>query len=106
MKKIETHFDALSTCKSEHSTIHDLKSVLIFVLENQGSLESRVRTCENRLLELDGRLRSCRTENVVLRNALRELCRKLSGPLHNKNLFAEILERESPGKAVREFQNS
>jgi hypothetical protein len=105
MKKTDNFFDALSTCKSEHSTIHDLKSVLVFMLENQASIEARQRTTENGLLELDGRLRSCRTENVVLRNALRELCRKLSGPLRNKNLFAEILERESPGKAVREFQN-
>jgi hypothetical protein len=104
MKKIETHFDALSTCKSEHSTIHDLKSALTFILENQASLEARQRTTENRLLELDGRLRSTRTENENIKSALRELCRRLSEPLRLRNLFQVIFGHEPAGKTVREFQ--
>jgi hypothetical protein len=105
MKKIENHFDALSTCKSEHSTIHDLKSVLVFMLENQASLEARQRTTENRLLELDGRLRHANVEIANLRCGLSELCRRLAGPLRSRSLFAEILGREQPSKVVREFQN-
>jgi hypothetical protein len=104
MKKTDNFFDALSTCKSEHSTIHDLKSVLIFMLESVASMEGRIRACENRLLELDGRLRSTNTECATQRNAIRELCQRLSGPLHARNLFQVIFGHEAVGKTVRQFE--
>jgi hypothetical protein len=104
MKKTDNFFDALSTCKSEVTTIRDLKGVIVFMLENQASLEARQRTTENRLLELDGRLRSTRTENENIKSALRELCRRLSEPLRLRNLFQIIFGHEPAGKTVREFQ--
>jgi hypothetical protein len=104
VKKIETHFDALGVCRSDSSTIHEVKAALVFTLENQASLESRQRTTENRILELDGRLRSTNTEAATLRNALRELCQRLSGPLHARNLFQVIFGHEDLGKTVRQFE--